>query len=502
MGSYYVEPDNWTSNIPSTFTSDKGEYSFDINIDHVADPAEGCLKEFTATYKCGNNDSPVKTLRVAKDATGKKAKFNCKTEYALCSSLKLALGDDGYLTLKDSSGKVLWTNSSDTGLTIPDSIPVIEYKATLGKNGRNYLKSGEFLNAGEWIGSTTGKYRLLMDGTDKQLKVVYNQLQCGETTGPNDNTAASIYAITPDPMRGNLGKLGYVDNTGLLKLYPDTMTGFSSNYTSVGGYNVIGSNLEGPKPITTVTNIVDEVACQNLCNEHNNETTNLNSDKCAGVVFDRSHKLCQLKDNTVFQTGKRIINNNYEYYLRSKSVAGTVDATCPSNVADYVFSNTTDWGKMTLASTGMTPTTKCGLANYVQAERGAADSSNNALIGNVIQQGGIKANISTMSATYSTLQQKLNTAKTSLKTMFNELMGTRKDLSDWTGEQLTQLEAMNEDRDLNMLSQNYKHIMWSILAIIIIMATIKMTKTAASSTVSSAASSAASSAMSSILPKS
>jgi hypothetical protein len=41
---------------------------------------------------------------------------------------------------------------------------------------------------------------------------------------------------------------------------------------------------------------------------------------------------------------------------------------------------------------------------------------------------------------------------------------------------LEQLNAQEEDRDLNMVSQNYKHMLWSILAIIIMLGTIKATK--------------------------
>ena len=59
----------------------------------------------------------------------------------------------------------------------------------------------------------------------------------------------------------------------------------------------------------------------------------------------------------------------------------------------------------------------------------------------------------------------------------DELEESKKDLADWTGEQLQNLQAMTEDRDLNMMSQNYRHILWSILAIIIIIGTLKMTKT-------------------------
>jgi len=41
VGSYYVEPNNWTSKIPSTITPENGKYSFNINVDtkDTKDPA-------------------------------------------------------------------------------------------------------------------------------------------------------------------------------------------------------------------------------------------------------------------------------------------------------------------------------------------------------------------------------------------------------------------------------------------------------------------------------
>ena len=78
--SYYVEPNNWTKHIPNTITSDNGSYLFPISVDQD-DPAVGCLKEFRAKYRCGRNDGPMKSVRVAKEANGREAKFNCSKEY-------------------------------------------------------------------------------------------------------------------------------------------------------------------------------------------------------------------------------------------------------------------------------------------------------------------------------------------------------------------------------------------------------------------------------------
>ena len=77
---------------------------------------------------------------------------------------------------------------------------------------------------------------------------------------------------------------------------------------------------------------------------------------------------------------------------------------------------------------------------------------------------------------YNTIVTRLSNTKKTIDLSLNELSKTRNELSDWTGEQLEQIIAMNEDTNTNMISKNFKHILWSILAIIIVILTIRITK--------------------------
>ena len=109
------------------------------------DPAPGCGKMFTTTYKCGNG--PTKYSNVSAEARGKFASLDCTKEHNNCSSYRLTLTDDGNLTYT-KNGTIIWNSSTNkTGL------PVVKYQATNSKYGRNYIKSGEFLSVGEFIGS-------------------------------------------------------------------------------------------------------------------------------------------------------------------------------------------------------------------------------------------------------------------------------------------------------------------------------------------------------------
>ena len=462
MTSYFVESDNWTKNIPSPFTSDKGTYLFNVNLDR-GDPAVGCPKEFFASYRCGNNEGPIKTLKIEKPADGQNVKFDCSAEYAKCNDLTLSLGDDGFLRLKNSKDVTLWTNATASSRVV-ESLPSEEYAAKNGKNSVNYLKSGEFLNLGEWIGSPTGKYRLLMDSTDKQLKVLYNRLACDKKTGP-DTDAASVYLLPPAylNLKDNMGKLGFVNDKGQLQLFPDTMTKYVDNYTSVGPFGIDGGDLDG-----LVTSGIKAAAdCEKICNTN---------DKCAGFVFDKTALSCQLKNDTVYKTGNRVLNKNNKYYLRTKGIAGEFDVSCPNDINDYTFGTTKEWDTIPQSGVEMTPTTKCNLALYAEEERKNESAKYDKITEAITSENGMESNIDYLGSTYSKLQGKLANTKNSLSSMFGDLTGAREDIANWSGEELAQLTAMAEDRDLNMLSENYRHILWSILAILAIMGTIKLAK--------------------------
>lgn len=485
--SYYVEVNNWTKNIPNPIPQVDGKYDYNVSVDSILspDPAAGCDKDFTASYKCGKSTNAYKMIQLSKEALGKTAVFDCSAEYTLCNSLKLELGDDGYLTLlkiDSSTGneEEIWSNKEIVGIVTNslNSIEKNDYKAIHGKKfgveteGRNYLMSGEFLNNGEWIGSPLGKFRLIMDGGI--LKVLYNKVACSSDEGP-DNDASNLYKID-NQHKSNLGKLGYVNRLGQLQEYPSSMTSYLGNETSqyynMGNYKLTGNDLS-----TVNTNVNNVNDCISECDTYGTGlTSSASSDVCAGIVFDTTTKVCHLK-NTNAYTEKRIIDNNSEFHLRTKGIINN-DSSCPSDPNDYSFGTTTSWGEYTLDTTNMSQQTKCGLANYTENVKLLEDASYNALKNKLTT--GVKDKVLALDSSYNYFKEQLMDVKNILKNKLIELTNTRKEPSDWSGEQLEQIIAMNEDSQLNMISQNYKHILWSILAIIIVITTIRLTKRNAS----------------------
>jgi len=503
--TYYVPANNWTTIVKTHIGPGNpadGTSLYPINFGTASpDPAVGCLyKTFNASYKCGL-ETTTRNLTPIQDAVGKTAKFNCSNLVNKCSGSKLYLGDDGILTVKDNSGSTLWSSTEAPINATPlpsDALALDVYKPI--KDGventdnampykRSFLNSGEYLNIGQYMSSPSGKCRLEMVDTipptsgsataEKTLQVVYTVIGCS-VDNPINTQSSTLYTI-PWTYRENLGKMGYVNAYGQLQAYTDpTMVGsYSDNFIKLANangtsYRMYGNDLGQPMP-----NIATVEDCKVECKTYGAtgpDESSVATEQCAGFEYEKIGKTCQLKTDGILRNGIRYIspNNaskNYEYYARSKGV-NNVDTSCPYFPEDIVSAETTVWNGIAQGS-AMTPTTMCGLQKEVVNDRlqvNIADASLN------IIATRFKGTINSLYDKYQTLKNKLLDNKTSLRTKLSNLNETKQDLADWSGEQSEQLDALNEDRTLNMMSQNYKHILWSILAILIIIVVIKISK--------------------------
>ena len=403
---YWVSNNNWTKEILSQGTYDPEAkvpaINYLINVDATTNPALGCEKGFEATYQCGKYTNAAKQISIAPEALGKTAIFDCTAESALCTGLKLTLDDDGSLTLSNTkNGNILWTSDEISGSKItPDSVkPLDKYKAANGKYPRNYLEPGETLDmsGNEWIGSPSGKYRLMM--SINGLQVVYSVEGCGDLL--------------------TVGSSAF-DTTKATLLY------------------------QMPRSYTKDKN-------------------------CVGFVYDTERKMCQLKNADVYQN-TRIINDKIQYYLRNKKANN--DISCPQDITneDSAF-----WGNSSLSPDPMLSTTACGLKRFTNDEREAAADEETKVMGTVTSE--FKSLMDTLRNKYTLLKSRLLSTGTDMETAKSDLNAIREaGMDNLKNAQYAQLKAMSEDTDLNMMSQNYRHILWSILAIVIIIATMKIAK--------------------------
>ena len=481
--SYYVAPGNWTTaTIAGIGEQSNPQYLYSINPSDSTsgEPAVGCNKSFTANYKCGDSTTE-KSITVPAEARSRNATFECTTEFNKCNKLQLHLADNGALTLvnSDAPTTILWTSTPPVivnAVALPKYLPSVDTSPTGNfAKGRSYLKSNEFLSNGQWLSSPGGFCRLeMIVDVSNTLQVVYEALACNTINDLNAQSAL-LYTI-PSGNNANVGKIGYVNGRGQLQLYPDAMTYYDeSSYDLIGNYDIADA-----QPISTNTSISSLTDCKTRCSDTNDISSSGGSgNQCIGIVYGSG--MCKLLDKTAFPVGsssvtgvgKRTNKPNYELYMRTKNInPDTINESCRIDISKTIQGVSSKWNEYDLSS-NMTATTTCGLTKYTEKEfekTALSDASLNSLTSNA------NTFISGLLTKYNMLKDNLFNNKTKLDDATNELQESRKNVADWSGDQLEQLEAMKEDRDLNMMSQNYKHILWSILAIIIIIAVIYFTK--------------------------
>jgi len=317
-----------------------------INSSIFKDPAPGCGKNFIGNYYCG---ATSKSLNANENGS---ITMNCNDVISTCQFF-LILQDDGNMCIyrgtspNDKRG-LIW-QSGTAGKQFKRGNP--KSIARLGKYGRNYIRVGEYLNATEWIGSTNGSMKLMMK-SDGNLVLstseTYNSwvtLKNGKIASINPDFTA-VYEVSKVGKPGNLGKMGHIDDNGVLSEYPDKMIGAGVGYTPFKNINSPSGDLSG-MPMTRKT----PESCQIECD---------NNVKCFGYVYDKSNSSCWLKDKNVLQTNK-YNNPATDFYLRNTKVIGA-NSSCDVPVINV---DSMSWSNYQQSKKQMSSDTTCSKFAYV-----------------------------------------------------------------------------------------------------------------------------------------
>ena len=442
---------NWTEYVKN-FISGKGlvKYTIGSSGGGTSDPAIGCNKQFSTSYKCGKG--AIKTMNITPDSTGQTVTFDCFEENRRCRGFRLTLGDDGNLKLTnvtETLGTILWQSS-----TYQTGLPVEKYKAVNSKFKRNYLNSGETLSAGEFIGSPTGNCYLLMENTNgtASLEIRYETLNCSGPTGQlsgDDNNTVSLYSIKREN-HTNIGKSGYIDEDGVLHQYPDELLKKNDKFYSIGKYSNDGNNIK----ITTNTNKSD---CEQIC-----KTT----DQCAGYVFKDGINECQLKNRNIFPNSARMFDDSSELYIRGNTV---LNGSSCSKVVNSIDNST--W-ELSNIGDKMSMDTLCNLGAFTDADRNGLDDSNRTLLDSLNElYNRLTGETKTSIQINSDLERNRQTIDSLIKSREN-VTENIKDKQDET----RQHTALSEDTKKRLINENYNYMLWSILAVSIIGYSIKMNR--------------------------
>tara|TARA_Y100000992_G_scaffold298144_1_gene262832 strand:+ start:2216 stop:5218 length:3003 start_codon:yes stop_codon:yes gene_type:complete len=469
-------------------------------------------------FHCQENEVINKVeMENSTDANRTKYRFH----YTCCRNTNtrgcfMIMQDDGNLVIylgsgPQDKGKVLWASGTNGQVGNIKMQEWIEKR----KNGRSYLRSGEFLKRGEYIASDNGMMRAQLQ-TNGNFVVRRAISRCGKysdgyTYGRGWGNA--VYTI-PKNNVDDLNKAVYIDKDQNAFKIPDNMLKGGMSFTKLENQNTFGHNLrhfriknsgarygeydcqayvdryqdlqrafgpscESPSTRQKAKNHwerngqregrlagkddADPYECKKACIE---------DDRCGSFVMGGN--LCVLKNENSYPKGDKFSDKNADLYIRSKDADN--DSSCVSDVEAVSSSKYSEMMKEVKnggkPSGTMNRNTACGLKRSTRDERN-----------NLLERGqAVKLKIDEILSEMDSLTkvaQFYMAKKPEMKKKVNDMMEdynrSFKKIKKYkkTKNLLTQYE---ENTDLLMSSNNYKYVLWSVGAIVALIAVIQFMK--------------------------
>lgn len=254
------------------------------------DPAPGCYKDFLVNWKCGSYPKVFSK----KGWENRGMTIDCGNEMPCSVVLELA-----GLNESKEPGLYLYFKTEDNTeyIVFQVNFPLLTRSVeAISEPDKNVVKNAKYvgvMNAGngmkkdEYLASRDGRVSFsLIDNGRLTISVHEENNPC--VTGPDgalttmDKKNVALYSLNNVNDPSVMGKVGYVDRTGVLHEYKNNVLKPVRKYDKFQNESLVGHDLSG-KPFTG-----SESDCMRSCNYN---------DKCFGYTFEKQTNTCYLKNN-------------------------------------------------------------------------------------------------------------------------------------------------------------------------------------------------------------
>ena len=389
-----------------------------------------------------------------------------------------------YLMLQSDGNMILYSGQPGNDSTVVFSTQTSgqqegknsDWVASKGKYSKPFLLSGQVLNTNEWIGSSDGSMRLIMQ-TDGNL-VLYTSTN---TKGCSTNKTSkkmygstnvnAVYQIDNVGYTNNLGNIGYVDKDTVLHSYPSSMLGYSGDYTIYDNYNSTGNDISQIQ-----TTSIDD--CKTQCNNYDNNG-------CAGFIYEKASNICNLKSVGVYPKSPRQYNTGFSLGVRNPSVITSPYSNFKMNVIDSIqYQNYPKGDDMTSSSNYNynEPVIDENTKNQITQVQNQLTSVASQIVSKMEEMAAQDKNVaSQMNMNDAQFKDKIlqykmissqlsNTNKNNIQ---GNIQGKKEGMQNLS---TNDLNGMLEETDLRVLQENYGYIFWSILAVGLLTVTVNVMK--------------------------
>ena len=453
------------------------------------DPAVGCNKNFIGTYKCGKN--PPKTVSEA-DAEGKVIYFDCRTEHNRCSNFMLELTTEGKVRFADRSGNLITagivspnpfaainnavpprTNESVNPEQLTEDIDKLNsmiYDGKLPGLSRafvQYMYPSQELKRGEYMCSSTGNCMLVLD-KDGNLEVRALKLKTakiGETMqGNRDSTSCALHELNGLNV-DNLGKVANISVDGKRRMYGSSQLALGTKYVEIKGTDPLtGQSVTYDNPEDTLESISNDTGAIDYCFEQCTSRRD-----CGGFVVSQSDPgMCHLKNTDMFPVGNRIQSNSTQLYKRLYAPKPVSESCAKPGNTNVVAIDSVLFEHYPIDKNDprMTRNTLCGADQVVETPSSAFETAAGELtkMYDAVMES-ISATINKQTQ-YNALR---NDPAMDVSGKIAKYKKNSDEIAEYTEKQET-IQGTEEDTRIELISETYKYVLWSILAIVIIIA--------------------------------
>jgi hypothetical protein len=249
-----------------------------------------------------------------------------------------------------------------------------------------------------------------------------------------------------------LGQMGYVDENKQLSTYPSSMFAYNNTntYNKIAGYDSAGNDL-GSIGNSSVS------GCETACN---------GNEACAGFVFSTDTNTCYPKNSSMYPKGVRTPNSKTDLYVRKPSVNNS--SSCSKDIVNI---DSVQWTDFTNTNTEMTPSTLCGLSKEVNSEQTDLDAMKAKM---ALLATKIVNKINGLEAMNLNLNDQMGIDKKVLDENLIKYKEVAAKYAYYTKHEASNIHGIVSDSNVVVLYENYNYILWSVLAVGIVIITINM----------------------------
>ena len=454
------------------------------------DPAVGCNKTFDGSYKCGNG-----LLKQITAAGAGSAFFDCRTEHDVCTNHRLELTTSGEVRFTDRIGNPI--TSGVNGINIdpvnrktneslnpsPHLRAQVEELNDMVLNSRfpgltglkrkfiTFMHPSQSLNQGEYICSATGNCFMVLT-TDGKLEVCALKIKSDSVTEGlmkvmkgSYPTSHALYELDGINVE-NLGKVANISIDGKRRMYSNSQLALGTKYIEITGKDAKDRPIAYDNPGESLESVQNDTGSIDFCFQQCSSRPD-----CGGFAVSKSDPdTCYLKTADMFPVGMRVPSTSTQLYKRLYTPKlQKISESCakPDNTSVVAIDSVLfDHYPTDRNDPRMTRSTLCGVDQIVETQSNAfADASANLTSIYDRIMAGISAMIKKRTI-YNTLR---DDPKMNVGDKIRDYEKTTDEIGAINKKEDT-IRGTEEDTRIMLVSETYKYILWSILAVGILIA--------------------------------